>query len=447
MKKKLAIFFLFVLGGFILRVFHYWSFPVFGETADESAWTHLGASLIQEGVPASWSYFGPYQPDYVYKTGVYDAPIVRPVFDHPPLFSLLPGLTHALKGDWLELPSSKVIRLPLVLLGALNVGLFWLVAEKFFKDKGWAVFATLLFMTIPEIVFGSRLVVAENLIVTWNLLAMIALFYSEKKWSNRLLFVVSVLAVLTKVSGLVVPVVIISLGFIEKKWDWFRAGMFGLISGVIIYVLYGVLYNFDLFWAVLQSQAGRELGFATLQNRMFLHPTIVKNIFFDGWKIFGLLASFIVLLKKDTKYLVIQLFTVLNLVFIVLTVGEGTLHGWYDYVLWPSFVLAISIVFREIYVNGNNVMFGFAWMFLLPVVRLVAYLGNISLGLWAIRGIVSVGFMPLLFESISLKKSRDFSMKFLFLLLLMFNILVVYLITIEKYWLQSAWFESFKMSL
>jgi len=65
MKKKLAIFFLFVLGGFILRVFHYWSFPVFGETADESAWTHLGASLIQEGVPASWSYFGPYQPDYV----------------------------------------------------------------------------------------------------------------------------------------------------------------------------------------------------------------------------------------------------------------------------------------------------------------------------------------------------------------------------------------------
>ncbi|HEX9817670.1 MAG TPA: glycosyltransferase family 39 protein, partial [Patescibacteria group bacterium] len=155
-----------------LRWWNYAYFPVGGETADEYAWTMLGASLIQEGAPASWSYFSAYE-NYRYVEGIFDAPIVRPALDHPPLFSLLPGAAHSIKSFWLDSPSLKVIRAPLVILGAVNVGIFWLVCRQIFTKKSWAIVGSILFMTIPSLVFGSRLVVAENLLVTWILLALL----------------------------------------------------------------------------------------------------------------------------------------------------------------------------------------------------------------------------------------------------------------------------------
>ena len=101
MKLKEKILLVLILAtAFFLRVWRYYDFPVGGETADESAWTLLGASLIQERVPASWSYFLPYE-NYHYVEGLFDAPIVRPALDHPPLFSLVPGTAHSLKSFWL----------------------------------------------------------------------------------------------------------------------------------------------------------------------------------------------------------------------------------------------------------------------------------------------------------------------------------------------------------
>ena len=46
---------------FTLRIYQYYEFPVYGETADELAWSYLGSSLIEERVPGSWSHFDVYK--------------------------------------------------------------------------------------------------------------------------------------------------------------------------------------------------------------------------------------------------------------------------------------------------------------------------------------------------------------------------------------------------
>lgn len=55
LNKKFFMFSAIILRAFFLRFYNYTSFPIGGETADESAWTYLGSSLIQEGQPTSWS--------------------------------------------------------------------------------------------------------------------------------------------------------------------------------------------------------------------------------------------------------------------------------------------------------------------------------------------------------------------------------------------------------
>jgi len=103
-KKNWLIVTILLLGLF-LRAYQYAEFPIAGETADEIAWTMQGASLIQEGQPTSWSYFGSYK-DFIYRdNGEGKAPWVRPVLDHPPLFGLIPGFFHTLKSSWDEIPS------------------------------------------------------------------------------------------------------------------------------------------------------------------------------------------------------------------------------------------------------------------------------------------------------------------------------------------------------
>lgn len=440
MKKNVLFFVTFVVLGFFLRFHQYFLFPIGGETSDENAWTLLGASLIQERVPASWSYFSAYK-GYEYKMGVYDAPIVRPVFDHPPLFSFLPGLFHSLKSEWSAYPSMKVIRLPMVVLGALNVGLFWLVAQRFFKESKWAVVATLLFMTIPEIVFGSRLVVAENLVVTWNLLAILGLLFSKEKWSLPLLVVISFSAVLTKVSGGVIPLSLVILGMAQKEKKWVQAGLIGGGLGVLAFIFYGFIYNWELFVEVFSAQSNRLLGFATLQNRFFLHPTLVKHIFFDGWKILGLFSVFFLFSEKERKHTFIQVFTLMNLLFVFLTVGESTFHGWYDYVLWPMLVLAITVLFQKIEENKSFLLAGFMWLLVLPVFRLVMRFTQLELSSVSLRLLMVAGFIPFFLESFSLPRLRKIVLPLLFFLVLSANIVVIFSLTQEAYWVQSSFFE------
>lgn len=433
---------------FSLRFYKYDYFPVGGETADESAWSLLGSSLLQTGKPASWSYFEPYK-DYVVQErvnekGPKEAPIVSPALDHPPLFSLIPGFFHSLKYSWLSMPSIKLIRLPMVFLGTFNVALLFVLSQKLFSSKKTALLATLIYAMAPAFVFSSRLVVAENLLTTFSLFALILLVSKNTKKTTFWLVVVGILSIFTKVSGVGIPVSIFLYGLALRKKEIYQAGLLGMIFGVGLYILYGAIFNFSLFWLVQTAQAGRELGLATLQNRLFLHPTLVSRTFFDGWEILGLFSLFYLFSQKDTqkKLLVIKIFSLVNFIFIAATVGETTFHGWYNNILFPVFSLSMGWAFHRLWEQQNYWLLGFTWLFLLPLFRLALVHSDAyqEMNNMHIRIILLIGFLPLAFDLLKQQKLAKIAALSLLSLVFLANVMTLVNFTQKDYWEGDEYF-------
>jgi 4-amino-4-deoxy-L-arabinose transferase-like glycosyltransferase len=446
-SKHFYLFISIILLGFVLRFFNYAYFPIGGETADESAWAFLGSSIIQEGQPTSWSYFAAYEKANIFELRENEAPLVRPALDHPPLFSLLPGLAHSLKNNWDSFPSIKLIRFPMIILGTINVGLLFILADKYFKKKRWVYLTSLIYATAPSFVFASRLVVAENLLVTWTLLALILLRPEKWKFRYLLLLLVGVLAVMTKVSGIVIPISIFAYGLAIKDKKAIMSGLWGLIAGIALFALWGAFFNWQLFIDILLGQSGRDIGLATLHNRFFLHPGIIEKIFFDGWIIFGLIASFISLYKNKKTFLALNIFLIFNLLFILATSGENTYHGWYDYMLYPLFVVAIVDNLKRIFKKENYKIFGLMWIVLLPLFRVASVHGGWfeqipSVG---IRLVMVLGFVPYGLSLIAPKVSKKQINIFMWILigtLILTNIYVITVFTQESYWEMDSGFRN-----
>lgn len=439
MLKKNWLILVIILSGFFLRLYQYPQFPIAGETADETAWSMLGASIIQTGQPASWSWFAPYD-NYIIKDGV-DYRLVSPVLDHPPLFGLIPGFFHSLKNSWDQIPSVKLVRLPMIIIGTLNVGLLYLVAQKIFKEKRIVYLATTIYAFVPTFVFSSRLVVAENLLVTWMLLA-IYLIKSPLKRRNLFLILISVAAIFTKVSGLIIPLGIIFYGWQKKEKQLAKSGLLGLLLGELSYLLYGALLNWQLFLEVNLSQAGRDLGLSTLLNRFFLHPTIVEKFFFDGWLILGLLALMGWLLIEPKKHLIVKIYAVLWLAFIAATVGEQTFHGWYNYPLYPLLVLATAWFLNFLFTQKMYWLTWLSWLLVLPTIRLALVFSNqyAEVSNSVMRGIIGLGAVPLGLSLLKKNKLARKSVLFLGVLLLTAAMVVVLKINERSYWEMDLFF-------
>lgn len=267
--KNYLSFILIIFLGVFLRFYHYELFPIAGETADEYAWSHLGTSLIQTGVPTSWSFFSAYEQNQV-EGSPYQAPFVSPVFDHPPLFGLIPGLFQSLAEiSWQEQPSIKVIRLPLIILGTINLILFAFISTRFFKRKRWQLFSLALFATLPMVVFSSRMVMAENLLQTLLLLSLLVITQKNLKFKSILILVISCLAILTKISGLIIPISIFIYFLFQKKYRQLIYPTIGAFLGLLFFAIYGFLYDWQLFLAVQTTQSQLQIGLATLHNRFF----------------------------------------------------------------------------------------------------------------------------------------------------------------------------------
>lgn len=447
LNKNLFIFSAIIVLALFLRFYNYTSFPIGGETADESAWTYLGSSLIQEGQPTSWSYFRPYLDNYIFQQRGDEAPFVRPALDHPPLFALIPGFAHTLKNNWQSTPSIKLIRFPMILIGTLNVVLIFILSSKYFKKKKWVYLTSLIYATVPSFVFASRLVVAENLLVTWTLLALILLRPDKWRFKYVALLLVGVLAVLTKVSGLIIPISIFVYGMSIKDKKISMAGLWGLIGGLILFSLWGAYFNWGLFLDVFLGQSNRPIGWATLHNRFFLHPGVIEKIFFDGWILLGLVASVISLYKNKKTFLALNIFVIFNLLFILATSGENTYHGWYDYMLYPLFVVAIVDNIKRIFKKYNYLMFGIFWLVTLPLFRVAGVHGH-----WyhevpslVMRGVMGLGFVPYGLKLIGFKikdKQLKILMWSLLFLLILVNIYVIIVFDFTRYWEMDAGFRN-----
>jgi len=441
--------------GILLRAWQYWYFPVAGETQDEVAWTLLGSSLLQTGTPISWSYFKGYQVMEVVVHQGAEFPLVKPAVDHPPLFALLPGMIQTFTGHfWKEIPSIKLVRFPLVLLGALNLSLFtvWLLKAKL--KRVHVVTALLIAATAPSLVFLSRLVVSENLLVTWLLLILILNTQEDDEnqtsrgWRRWLWILVHAALPLTKISGIAIGLGSLATAWYRKDKARFWSALDGLGVGVGLLMLYMAHYDFGLFWQVQTQQAQRDTGLLSLFSTWLWEPTLVREVFADIWNQVGLIALLAVAwllpnLKKDEQcsLMAVLFLFMAQLAFLLLSVGEHTIHGWYRIVFWPLWAYVIGQLVQYAWDKRNAVALAVSWLLMAPQLRLAGmYLlgeqwydwqGDVN-KVWL--GLTGLALMTLfLFQRWQARAQRGLWIA-LGILLVLGQVVTVLLIQHERFW-------------
>lgn len=333
--------------GLFLKLHRYAEYPQRGATSDEYTYSFLGLSLLNDGIPASWSYFSPYTNRYdLTLNGTY-FPIVTPYFDHPPLFGLLVGGWAKLFGEHtFDSVNLWIIRLVPIILSTISALILYALSFRLY-DKKIALLAVTIYSIVPIFVVHHRVVLAENFLTLLLLLSLYLYERFKKRLTVQRITVLGVLAgasLWTKEIGVSVFLALLLLFLLDKK----RNGIL-LLSGVFVsfllaYVVYGYAYDGELFWKILSLQSMRDVGPQTLWY-LLSTPVLVNKIYYDGWYAFGLLS--ILLLLKDKRHMRVTTPFLIYFLILVITLTQGGQSGWYLIPLFPFLSVASAITIQE----------------------------------------------------------------------------------------------------
>ncbi len=420
-----------LLVGFILRIHNYTNEPPRGASSDEYTYSFLGISILEKGVPTSWSYFPAYSQyaktqsltvDHIY------FPLVTPYFDHPPLYGVLVGAWAILHGETTfdRITLGTIRQIP-ILLGMITSVLVYLLSLKLYGKKT-AIWSLLIYSTATIFVMETRTVFAENLF-TPLLLGSILIVISIKKHASLkhviLLGIISGLSLWVKELGIVVFLSTFSLLLIQKTKPKMLVvlSLIFFVSG-LLYLLYGYIYNWELFRTIVFVQSAREIGPRTLHT-LFFNPILVNKKYMDGWYLLGFVSFFSSFTNfEKNKMLLIPSFIYFFLcLFFLTSIAE---MGWYMIPLFPFFaiftaqLLVTSIKNNDWYILVASLFIGmFATQY-----RIEAKYG---LTPQTFRLILLVLFIPLFVSSI-LKKRKlfEFLSNTWFYFLIFLTILITY---------------------
>lgn len=348
-RTRLALGLLLMLAA-VLRFHDYSIVPFHHETADEYQHAWEGWHLLQERVPAAWSTF----PE-VYPTDQVDPfrwfgdryTVVRPYFDHPPLFSLLVGLATTLSGarDYLSctLPVMRVVPILLSLVGLLLVyrlALFYGLQERA------ALLATLVYAVLPPIVLAHRLVKGESLLALLFMGAILVVGKGDEEGTTRgalLAGLLCALSIWTKATGLAVFGTVLILLLAQRRYRHAVIATAITLGGAGLYLLYAFAYDFDIFLGVIQGQATSK--WVSLDAMLdLLEGKVVVQWFGRGWYLWLLLAAGVAAFRKERGLLLpMAIYGTL----VVMTADHRVIFGWYRTPLLPFLCIAGGIYLHE----------------------------------------------------------------------------------------------------
>lgn len=339
-----------VIVGLFLRSINLSTIPRHGATFDEFAWTWLGVSLIQEGVPISWSSHPQYKnrQEIRYQGAAFI--LVKPYLEHPPLFGLVAGSFALVNGskDMFHVTLDKMRPLGL-LLGVISVTLiFFLVKELY--DLTAALIASGLYATVPTVVIGSRLVQNENfLILFWLLSLYLVVKYlrKDKKLYRNLAILFCSILPLAKVPWFVAPFSIFLIFLYKgKKKDALLTLIFSLLF-FSLFLIYGLHFNKELFLNLWKFQLARyDISFSGFFS-IFTNPLLVDRKYLDGWIFFGWLSIILLGAKDLKKNFIILIPFLAYLVLYIFVIPNEPSHGWYRYPFYPFLLISSAIFIRE----------------------------------------------------------------------------------------------------
>ena len=356
MKKTLVylVLFLILLLGFGARYHKYTVWPREGATYDEFAWTFLGLSLWEKGVPTSWS------PHAAYKNRIeYSNPqgarftLVTPYLEHPPLFGLISGGFARLNGvtSFDEVNISKIRPLAL-LLGVFSIFTVYLLASLVYGSTTGLI-ASGLYAVIPTVAIGSRLVQNENFFIPFFLLSLYFGYkYVKYRLSHDLLAttIICALLPLAKVPWIAASVAVGAMFVYSGKRK--AALIVGLTTLIFFagFILYGIRWNGEVFYNLWKLQLARYFMSFDSMFALFRDPIIADRTFVDGWIYFGWAAMILLLVKNIKKNIPIVLgFLAYGAIF-VFAIPSEPLHGWYRYPFYPFLAIALAVFLKE-YLN------------------------------------------------------------------------------------------------
>ncbi len=358
MFYKLLIFLVIFLGIF-LRLHNYTQYPPRGASSDEYTYTFLGMSLLQKGVPTSWSYFDPY-PIYGQRHDITIDnilfPIVTPYFDHPPLNGLLVGGWALINGeDTFQKVTIGTIRQVPIALWTISAVLLYLIGIRLYSKKT-VLWGLLIYATGTLYVMETRTVFAENLLTPLLLSSILLFLRFKKKMQLKHVLLLSLLGGLSfwaKELGVSVFLSIVLLMILEKiRLKLIFAYSVLCILFISSYALYGYYYNWDLFASIISIQSLRELG-PNVLNILFFNPIIVNEVYFDGWYLLGFVSFFASFSDiKKHQFLLIPAFTYFFMMIFSLT-QHGEM-GWYMIPLFPFFSLLTANLISESVNKGSG---------------------------------------------------------------------------------------------
>ncbi len=377
---------------FVYRNRFYWEFPPIEDNFDEFAYGWLGASILQTGIPTSWSFIPDY--DRGYKKGMllevkdfrieadgvaadkdnyknFPKPltlaqkftldgytshfrIVSPYLEQPPLGGLIISLPLLGKVNDFQDVSVRLLRYPFVVLGTVSVLLvIWLGSLIYSRLHG--ITAGFIYATVPTVILGSRLALPENLLTPLILLEIILLHYYRKRKKSLFLVLaiaISFIAPLIKPFGLVCALIGFGYLVIFMK-DYKKALLFVLVAIVsaLTYVVYAVSYDKNTFLWVFAFQSGRFFAGPSAFVLKFIVPRITK-IFLDGWILFGWISLFAICFSRGVKRHLEILIPIFSYLLVLLFFG-GEDYGWYRFPLYPFLTLAASVMTIKIIAKPN----------------------------------------------------------------------------------------------
>lgn len=385
----------------VLRFHDYALVPFHHETADEYQHAWEGWHLLHERVPAAWSAF----PDRYPLSQVNDFRwfgdryvLVRPYFDHPPLFSILVGLVTSFGGARNFLSCTlPMMRLVPILLSLAGVLLLYPLARGYGASERGALLATLVYAVLPVIVLADRLVKGESLLAILFMGALLLVQRHERSGRIRdaaLAGVLCGLSIWTKATGVAVLATVLVLLLARRRH---RAALVaaGIAVGFAgLYFLYAWSYDFGIFLKIMQAQSTSK--WVSLDSFLdLLTGKVVTKYFGRGWYLWLMLAAAWAGFRKERGLLVP---IVIYGAMIAMTADHRVIYGWYRIPLYAFLCVAAGIYLDEMIRESD--LFHAAPFAMTAVVTGLIYalpadMGSV-LDKWAVVSFATVVFAPYL---------------------------------------------------
>lgn len=358
MKKTVVslLLLLILLFGFGVRYHNYTVWPREGATFDEFAWTFLGLSMWEKGVPTSWSPHTAYKKrvEYFNPQGAHFT-LVTPYLEHPPLFGLVAGGFARMNGIMsFDDVNVAAIRPLALFLGVFSIFTVFLFVSAVYGDVV-GLLASGIYAIIPTVAIGSRLVQNENFFIPFFLLSLYFAYKYIKHSLPKDLFVTIIICALlplAKVPWVAAPLAVVAMFAYFKQW---KAVLTVIVATAICFggfMLYGFFLDTEVFLKLWRLQLARyDMAFDSLFV-LFRDPLIVDRTFVDGWIYFGWVAMMLLLVKDIKKNFPVILGFLSYSVIFVFAIPSEPLHGWYRYPFYPFLAIALAVFLKE-YLNRN----------------------------------------------------------------------------------------------